>query len=157
VPLSTTISGGSFSSYSLQWRNSGSLVATTTSPSYSYTKGPGTDSFTVTLTSTDRGCYDSATSAIHTVSLPVGFNSTTASSTNTWEVYPNPAHQKLFIANKQLILGKLTICNALGAEVYTTQSSGHQAVIDISALPVGVYTLQAKGGGEVFVTKFTKE
>ena len=156
VPLSTTISGGSFSTYSLQWRNLGSLVATTTSPSYSYTKGPGTDSFTVTLTSTDRGCYDSTTSAIHTVSLPVGINNTTLSN-NTWEVYPNPAHQKLFIANKQLILGKLTICNALGAEVYTTQSSGHQAVIDISALPVGVYTLQAKGGGEVFVTKFTKE
>jgi len=156
VPLSTTISGGSFSSYNLQWRNLGSLVATTTTPSYSYTKGPGTDSFTVTLTSIDRGCYDSATSAIHTVSLPVGFNNTTSSS-NTWEVYPNPAHQKLFIANKQLILGKLTLFNALGTEVYTTQSTGHQAVIDISALPVGVYTLQAKGGGEVFVTKFTKE
>ena len=156
VPLSTTISGGSFSSYNLQWRNSGALVATTTTPSYSYTKGLGTDSFTVTLTSTDRGCYDSATSAIHTVSLPVGIKNTT-SSNNTWEVYPNPAHQKLFIANKQLILGKLTICNALGTEVYTTQSTGHQAVIDISALPVGVYTLQAKGGGEVFVTKFTKE
>jgi len=153
VPLSTTISGGSFSSYNLQWRNLGSLVATTTTPSYSYTKGPGTDSFTVTLTSIDRGCYDSATSAIHTVSLPVGINNT-ASSSDTWEVYPNPAHQKLFIANKQLILGKLTICNALGTEVYTTQSTGHQAVIDISSLPVGVYTLSANN---IFITKFTKE
>jgi hypothetical protein len=45
----------------------------------------------------------------------------------------------------------------LGAEVYRTNCSGHQSTLDISTLPPGTYTLQAKSSNTEFNTKFTKE
>lgn len=72
---------------------------------------------------------------------------------NAVKVYPNPANNKLTIADLQG-LAEVSIHNLLGKEVLQTNATQN---IDISTLPQGVYTLKIKQNGTISQAKFIKK
>jgi Secretion system C-terminal sorting domain len=72
---------------------------------------------------------------------------------SSWEIYPNPAYDKLVVNSN---------VSVENVEIYTLQGTRHNASkyndgIDISALPVGIYTVKILfGNGYIGVKKFIK-
>jgi hypothetical protein len=77
-------------------------------------------------------------------------------STEKVGVYPNPANNLLTITSTNAIQ-TLTIYNALGQSVFTTSPDAINATVDISALPVGLYTIQATINGVDTYNKLIKK
>jgi hypothetical protein len=70
-------------------------------------------------------------------------------------VYPNPATINLTIETPQKAVIEIT--NIQGQLVKTIKATGNKTNIDVSALPGGVYIVQAKTVNGVSVSKFIKE
>lgn len=69
----------------------------------------------------------------------------------TFNIYPNPAHDRLLIqtiSNEPLAV---TICDMLGEAVLTGDNN-----IDISLLPTGMYFIQIQLGSQTYTQKFAK-
>ena len=68
-------------------------------------------------------------------------------------IYPNPAYNELNIAADQLITD-ITITDLLGQTVINQQNNSRHAVININALPPGIYLVKVNG---TMMRKFVKE
>jgi gingipain R len=78
------------------------------------------------------------------------------SSTNTVTIYPNPVKENLYIQTEDINAG-MKIINAVGAIAESTTLNGSHHVIDVSALPVGVYTIIINTNGNTTMKKFIKQ
>jgi len=143
----TAIIAGAGSSYSINWYDNGVLFATTTTPMVTYTVTAGTDSITATVIPSG-GCYDSATSAAHTItSSNEGVINITASPVS---IYPNPAHNQVIISGSDI--ANITITNPIGQTLLSKNTNEAKLSIDISSYPAGVYLIKvtdSKGGKTV--------
>ena len=76
------------------------------------------------------------------VKLGEGPNGVDELGTNTFTIAPNPAHALLRIGlSAPMNNARITLSNALGAEVLQERMSGLSATLDLSDLPRGLYLL----------------
>jgi type IX secretion system substrate protein/NHL repeat-containing protein len=139
------------STYLIRWFNSGIQFTTTTVPSVTYTKAAGTDLITARVVSTSVGCYDSMTSTVKTVTIPV--EDVNALSVQSMNIYPNPVTSVLTIMS----LGKINqvaISNLIGQTVFSGSYQDNVVRIDVADLPQGIYFLRING---TEVRKFLKQ
>ena len=173
VTVTATITNAG-NSYIIHWLNHGIQFATTTVPSVTYTKPPGIDTITARVVSTATyGCYDSATSAGHTVKDSLVGVSTLIRCGGGIAVYPNPVHDVIridIVSNTSSPSGRprvpnavgggevVTICNLIGQIVYTHEYNSEKAEINIAALPTGIYVVKVTNSeGEKMITKIIKQ
>jgi sugar lactone lactonase YvrE len=150
VSVIATVTGAS--TYTIKWYDNRLLVATTTTPFFTYTMVGTADTITATVTS-PGGCFDSVTSAAHIVKAA---NSSVSNMLlANAAVYPNPAHNTITVIANAI---SACISNAIGQQVLARPVTNNNAVIDISALPPGIYllTLTALDGSRT-VTKIVKQ
>lgn len=74
-------------------------------------------------------------------------------SINNFDIYPNPAENKITIASSYPI-ANVVINNLLGQVVYIQQHNSDKVQIDVSNLPAGIYLIRVNGSE---VRKFLKE
>jgi trimeric autotransporter adhesin len=154
VTVTATVSNAG-SSYLIHWLNHGIEFTTTTGPSVTYTKPPGTDTITARIVPTGWGCWDSTTSSQHIVSTDVtGFSSVN----EPWcMVYPNPAHTTLTAATPWKE-GTLTIYNTIGQTVLAKQFYKRGIPVNVGNLPAGIYMVKITGAeSETVITRFIKQ
>jgi hypothetical protein len=81
---------------------------------------------------------------------------TTTMSANTVHIYPNPAHDKLFIDN--LIAGStITVYNMLGQVMNIAVVANNKIQLSIAGLPSGVYMLRYSKDGVGGTERFVKD
>jgi sugar lactone lactonase YvrE len=160
APLGSTVTvtatvGGAGSSYSIDWYRNGLPLATTTVPTVTYTKTAGTDAITARLSSTDAvGCYDTTTSATHTVLVgPNGVNDV-APQAMAVTISPNPARTVLHIdgaVHTWRIMGVTGAVLLQGGPL-----AGH--TIMVQDLPAGMYYIElCHPTGQRTLHRFVKE
>jgi hypothetical protein len=126
--------------YNYQWLNCEtgySVIAGATSQSFT----PSTSgNYAVELTA--DGCVD--TSECFNVSV-VGI---TQNTTNSFAIFPNPAHDKLTITG---LSGEQTLMlvNTLGQVLILQPITDNEYTLDVSRLPAGVYTLRISTGSAI--------
>jgi hypothetical protein len=154
VTVTATV-GSAGSSYIIHWLNHGIEFTTTTVPSVTYTKPPGTDTITARIVPTGWGCWDSTISSQHIVSTDV---TGVSSISEPWcIVYPNPAHTTLTAATPWNE-GTLAIYNTIGQTVLAKQFYKRGIPVNIGNLPAGIYVLKITGAeNETVITKFIKQ
>lgn len=80
--------------------------------------------------------------------------------TNPFEIYPNPATDQLIVSAKASFQdwnGQLSIINLAGQTVMQHNMTGPQAVLNLKALPKGMYVLQWQGDGATYTQSFVKQ
>ena len=97
VTVNATVAGAG-TGYTLNWYNNAVLFSTTSLPTTTYTKPPGTDHITATVLP-GEGCYDSTMSAVSTVTTSGLSNTSLSFGEGRGEVYPNPVKDELHIDN----------------------------------------------------------
>ncbi len=142
VTVNATVSGAG-TGYGLHWYNNAVLFSTTSVPSATYTKPPGTDHITATVVP-GEGCYDSTTAAEWLVSASTtgvgSFTSLSSGERQAAAIYPNPVRDILHI-------------DAGNGEAYSIQSMVGQVLrqgilqqgenlLPVIELPAGVYILE---------------
>lgn len=138
VTVAATVTAGA-GSYTISWLRNGVLLATTSTPAFSYTKGPGTDTITARLHPTVAYCSDTAASTpIIIAELPVGAASIQPLSAH---IYPTPTTGTLHI-QASAIIHQAQLQSLTGATLATYTPGTHQATISIAHLPPGIYTLR---------------
>lgn len=155
-PVGSTVTvtaavGSAGSSYTIHWLNHGLEFTTTTVPSVTYTKPPGTDTITAHIVPTGWGCWDSTTSSQHVVTADA---TGLSGITQPWcMVYPNPATNTIFIAAAERVID-VEVENFLGQIVKSKSAGSKQTKIDVADLPRGIYVVKVNG---IYVQKILKE
>ena len=74
---------------------------------------------------------------------------------NSLEVFPNPAHDKIFIHLKQNeLLNEVSVYDVTGREIISEKNNFSSLIsIDVSNLNTGIYLLRVKSNKATFVTK----
>ncbi len=152
----TAVVTGAGSSYSLRWMNYGTIFATTSVPSVTYSKTLATDSITAKVVSDDF-CYDSTTSGWQVVwdhNVLVG---SLQSAVSSLHVYPNPVNSVLYV-DCETIMQSFVITNILGQVVLKSECGERSAVVPFMHLPAGVYLLEVLGeDGGIYRKKIVRE
>lgn len=94
---------------------------------------------------------------LHTPNVVLGLPKTSQSS--SMGVYPNPAQHQLFVVFEGASFqnNRWVIVDIMGKQLLNgTFANAQDTTIDIAKLPMGLYTLKIKKGGEVYVQKFIK-
>ena len=152
VSATVTNAGGS---YNLKWFNNSVLFSTTTIPMVTYTKAAGTDNITARVISTSGSCYDSATSAVHTVTVtPTGVNC--IAEPQPLLIYPNPVNEVLHIDGVTTETS-YSLLSVVGAVIMRNNLEKGTNNISIRSLPAGVYILEVTSGKVKTVTKIIKQ
>ncbi|MBO4403477.1 MAG: C10 family peptidase [Bacteroidales bacterium] len=76
---------------------------------------------------------------------------------NGWLLYPNPAHELLFIEREMPALGKFTLLDAMGRILRSTVSGDEMVTIPIADLPDGIYFIRMEQGNLIRIRKFVKQ
>ena len=135
--------------YTIKWYNRGTLFATTTTPTVTYTKTQCSDSITAMV----YGCGDSAMSAVHVVGCNVGVP-TQNNINEQVQLYPNPTTQMLHLQSP-VPIANAEVYNLLGQVVATQAGNGAQeATLPLQALQPGLYWVKVNG---LFVGRVRKE
>lgn len=71
-------------------------------------------------------------------------------------IYPNPAHNVLFIESKTIAPGQLSVFSAHG-RLLKTMNGDARTQIDVSQLPPGLYFLKIASDGKPILKKFIKK
>ena len=101
---------------------------------------------------------DTAWNIYHNPLLPLRLSSTT--NTTAINIYPNPAHDKLYIENASQNMddATITIYNTIGQAINVPiNKNGQKLELDISHLPTGLYYALCNNGNAQTRTKFLKE
>lgn len=153
VTVNAIVSGAG-SSYTIKWFKNAILFSTTTVPTATYTKGVGTDVITARLVPTMLTCYDSATSAGHTITQQtVGLSSVQL---GEFQIYPNPVGNIIAITGTEPI-NCLLITDIMSRAVATLPEAStkkHELQWHIGNLPKGVYFIKVN---DWYVQRFLKE
>lgn len=138
VLTGTVLNAGS--SYSVRWIKNGILSGTTSTPSFTYTKGAGTDIITATVTSLSPGCYNISGSNVVTVSDVVGISAVT--DMRQINVYPNPANETVTVYGLS-VNDRICIMDAVGRKVYESAlATTNEQNIDVRNLVPGSYIIR---------------
>ena len=149
------------SSYLIHWLNHGIQFATTTVPSVTYTKPPGIDTITARVVSTATyGCYDSTTSAGHTVkdsTVGVPFGNPSAGLRMT--VWPNPVRDNLTLTLSKNGEGtSYRILSIVGVVLQRGTLNVGDNNISVQSLPAGIYMMEVTNSdGVKMISKFIKQ
>ncbi len=143
----------SFTNASCSMCNNGAAgsIATGGNPSYSYFWNTG--AMTPTITNVLPGCYTvvvtDAQGCKASASTCVGFaNGLTSNSlTNEFQVFPNPAHEQLFIRNTLGLTFYLELFDAVGKLIYQSTSDATETSIPVAEYSKGVYLLKITRNG----------
>lgn len=105
---------------------------------------------------------DTAWEVYHNPPAPITEAVSNLSSANNINIYPDPAHDKLYIENKVTQNGEVsvTVYNTLGQVMHvetSCSSSNNTTTVNINELPAGVYYLQYRNGNEQKNVKFIKD
>jgi hypothetical protein len=153
VTVNATVSGAG-SSYTIKWFKNAILFSTTTVPTATYTKGTGTDVITARVVPTMLTCYDSATSAGHTITQQtVGLSSVKLAE---FQIYPNPVGNIIAISGTEAI-NNVLITDIMGRAVATLPKvfdKENELHLHLSHLPKGVYFIKVN---DWYVQRFLKE
>jgi hypothetical protein len=144
------------SSYLVRWSNNGTVFATTTVPTVTYTKGSGTDNIKALVVSQATGCYDSTMSAGHLVAVTVGVN--TIATNDDLHIYPNPVKSTLFIDNLKEN-ATYRVLNVIGSVImHGSLQANTNNSINAKDLASGIYMLELNyKNGEKTVMRIVKE
>ena len=138
---------------SYQWYFGGNAIAGATN--YFYV-APASGDYNVVATDAN-GCEVEA--AVFDVIAGIGEFDTRESM--QMEIYPNPAENQFTIHNAQFTMGtalEISIYNALGMQIdLPTVYCLLHTVIDVHALPKGMYWVEVRSGEKVFRNKFVKQ
>jgi hypothetical protein len=75
---------------------------------------------------------------------------------NAVAIYPNPAKNELTVSGANI--STISICNLVGQQMYQRSGCTKKTVIDITALPAGMYMITVTGmDGVKTVQKIIKE
>ncbi|MBX2907498.1 MAG: T9SS type A sorting domain-containing protein [Taibaiella sp.] len=151
VTVNATVSGTA-GSYTIKWFKNSSLFSTTSVPTVTYTKGPGTDTITARVVPLASYCSDSATSAPHLVAAS-GVGVEEAIADNGLIVYPSPTAAVLHVS-AAVELKQIEVTNLLGQRVIVATCSSTLQELDVSRLPQGVYLVRVN---DAWVRRFVKE
>ena len=77
-----------------------------------------------------------------------------SATTNPWRIYPNPAHEVLYVEGMS-DRSKILIYNVIGGLVLNTNLK--ENAVDIRHLSSGLYTFVFETNGKRLVEKFTKQ
>jgi type IX secretion system substrate protein len=134
----TAVVANAGTKYSIDWMNHGTVFATTTVPTVTYTKTMPVDMITAKIT--PNACHDTALSESAKVSspqedyLPPGMQSVS--------IYPNPANDVLHMDNLPASAG-YRMLTVVGAVVQQGSLQQGDNSISIATLPRGMYLLEA--------------
>jgi len=73
------------------------------------------------------------------------------------KVYPNPAHDMLYVSMTDNTVTKIAVADMTGKIVASYVVTGTQMAVNTAGLSVGVYMLQLTGGGKMHTAQFTKQ
>jgi hypothetical protein len=97
--------------------------------------------------------YESVVSNV-AVSAPLGIGENKQSG---MMIYPNPAHDKLFIINQATGNFTAGIYSVDGRELISYSLNGTKAMLDVSNLIYGLYIIKIQSDQGILVNKFLKE
>jgi len=97
--------------------------------------------------------WKNSTRATYTYLPPTRINEI---ATSEWLVYPNPSTDHLHVCFKDGSKANLIITGLQGEPVLTLNQAVNEDVIDISALPRGVYVLTLENNGKSYSKRFVK-
>lgn len=153
VTVNAIVSGAG-SSYIIKWFKNATLFNTTTVPTTTYTKGAGTDVITARVVPSMLTCYDSATSAGHTITQQtVGLSSVKLAE---FQIYPNPVGGILVISGTEAI-NNVAVTDIMGRVIATlpkVSDKENQVELHLGHLPKGVYFIKVN---DLYVQRFLKE
>ncbi len=155
VTVNATVSSAG-SSYSIAWFRNGVLFNTTTVPTVTYVKATGTDVITARVSSTDvMGCYDTTTSAGHTISVAPNGVDEVGRHAAPLVLYPSPVRDVLHLSCAGGI-GTVVITDHTGRVVL--QAPAGSTELPVQELAPGLYMIQVQGlDGSRQVGRFVKE
>jgi hypothetical protein len=141
IPLSTTTTGGAWSSSNAKATVAGGIVT-------GVLAGRDTIRYTVTNSCTSV----TVVFPIYVRSCPLG-NITAGKNIETFSLYPNPASDLLTITGREKI-SRVVILNLAGQTLISNTYNAAQADVNIAALPKGLYFVRVNG---IEISKFVKE
>ncbi|OFX26184.1 MAG: hypothetical protein A2033_10130 [Bacteroidetes bacterium GWA2_31_9] len=154
IPATPVISVSSFvltsnSSTGNQWYNSAGIINGANSQNYT-----ATSDNTYYVIVTENGCSSAQSNSI----IVLGTNiEQSISASNGFVIYPNPVKNELYIKTNNLASSqKFEIVNNIGQVVYNS-TVNQSTVVDMSALPSGVYSIKMFVGNEAVCKRFVKE
>ena len=153
VTVNATVAGAG-SGYSIHWYNHDTLIGTTTTPTFTYSKTWPVDSITATVVPVG-GCYDSTLSGVHLVVdsvLAISSFSPSGPLHRVW-LYPNPAFSELHVVSAGVI-SLVEVMDLVGKVVIKHAGSDPLVDIGIASLPPGLYFVRVDG---IVAGKFMKE
>lgn len=107
-----------------------------------------------------RKIADSAWSVYHNPLPPKPVTVSELTLTGGIKIYPNPAHDQLFIESMAMDNGEthIVIHNTLGQEMKVlTDDRNYVTTVDVSKLPAGLYTVTYRNAQSQTVMKFVKQ
>ena len=119
------------------------------------------DSLKFSLSSSDNGAFGMNTPAFFcmdnlTIDVTVGKNDVT-SIQNKVEIFPNPASEVLYFRNINVNSKRsISIFNMNGQMLSENYINANQKSLDISNLPVGIYSVKIQTESETIYKKFVK-
>ncbi len=79
------------------------------------------------------------------------------SSARTWQLFPNPAREQLYIRSEGEALGEIHLIDLCGRCLYRTKCQESETVLDVSQLPKGLYLIRIGNERASYTDKFVKE
>ena len=78
---------------------------------------------------------------------------------NHSSIFPNPATDRVTIANLQFAVSEIEIFNSLGEKISSRKlgAINNEVIFNVSSLARGIYLAKVKGTGEAAIFKFVKE
>jgi len=149
ITQGATVQFGTISNFgtSWQWNFGDTTTSTEQYPQHSYTT---TGIKTVQLITNNDYCSDTAFYTI-TVLLDVGINSTFNIEHSIFDIFPNPASEKLTVSGNQFSVSgnEFVVYDLFGKEVLNRELKTEKQLIDISALKQGIYYYKIFNNGEL--------
>ncbi len=139
VTVNATVTGAG-TGYTLNWYNNAVLFNTTSVPTTTYTKPPGTDHITATVLP-GEGCYDSTMSAVSTVTASTTSPQPSPKEREVLRTYPNPVKDFLFVDGVSTEIS-YKISSVVGTVIKQGVLQQSFNSIDVTELPAGVYMLE---------------
>jgi hypothetical protein len=120
--------------------------STSPNPTVTYSSN---GSYTVQLIAT-HPCYEDTGYAVIDI-YEVGLNGLTEN--GDFQVYPNPSKGLISISGNETLVFYLSVYNTEGKEVYVKEAFAGNSILDISALPKGLYLLKLRSGSRIELKK----